>query len=436
MFGNTTFKSLISLATLLLLGLSVFSKDKSPAKTTEKPKIAVLALEAKNIPPVYADIVRDILEVNLHKQGNFAVLERSQINLIMKEQEGTLSGCFETQCAVDYGKILSADLVVVGSISRLTEYNIAVKLVDIRQGRIIAAEFEKAATDQELDKAVNSLATRITSAAGRDRAITTRNENRNGHPLYVGIAFRYGFWSIPLPALKLPDTYGTPLELGKMQAINTFKSVAVSTLFGLNQYLTLKTNIHGIFASDKECEYNDRVNLDSNNYIEIFNDMPTNGFNGFGFDALLQINYPYRKLLPYVSLGCGYTYFRNSFYPHSMEGSPVSIRRTQISPSAYDITQGRFDFDKNVNLFVLTSEAGIIYMLHESFGITLSFVCTYPVKQSFFHNLSYKTDSYENDDTLLPVNYEEITTSSLKKTDTLDLTPMYIIQVGFIFRLD
>ena len=119
MLRNTTLKSLISLALILILSLPVFAKEKAPAKTTERPKIAVLALEAKNIPVVYADIVRDILEVNLHKQGNFAVLERSQINLIMKEQKTTLNQCSETQCAVDYGKVLSADMVVVGSISRL-----------------------------------------------------------------------------------------------------------------------------------------------------------------------------------------------------------------------------------------------------------------------------------------------------------------------------
>ena len=198
--------SVIIILSSTSLVLPSFAGDKSPAKTTEKPKIAVLALEAKNIPPVYADIVRDILEVNLHKQGNFAVLERSQINLIMKEQKTTLNQCSETQCAVDYGKVLSADLVVVGSISRLTEYNITVKLVDIREGRIIAAEFEQVPSDKELDRAVNNLAGRISRAAMKDTGYVPEPQDDDEHPVYFGIAYRYGMcFGFPVPIVSLPD---------------------------------------------------------------------------------------------------------------------------------------------------------------------------------------------------------------------------------------
>ncbi len=85
----------------------------------DKKRIAVFDFDARNAPKSYADIARDTLEINLHNSNAFTVLERGFNNPLLKEQGLQMSGCTDTSCAVQIGKLLSADLVVVGSLSEL-----------------------------------------------------------------------------------------------------------------------------------------------------------------------------------------------------------------------------------------------------------------------------------------------------------------------------
>ncbi len=131
------------------------------ASAAGKKRVAILELTAKNAPQTYAEIVRDILEVNLHKTGTFEVLERNQMNVILKEQGLQVSGCVDTSCAVEIGKVLSADMVVVGSLFKIQNYSISVKLVDVKNSNIIVADTEKVDSEADIENAVNRLSIRI-----------------------------------------------------------------------------------------------------------------------------------------------------------------------------------------------------------------------------------------------------------------------------------
>ena len=102
-----------------------------------RKRVAVLEFSEQNVPRTYADIARDVFEINLHKSNTYTILERSQINIILKEQGLQMTGCADTDCAVEIGKALTADYVVIGSIYKITTYTVSAKMVDISKGNII-----------------------------------------------------------------------------------------------------------------------------------------------------------------------------------------------------------------------------------------------------------------------------------------------------------
>ena len=118
-------------------------------------RVAILEITAKNAPAAYAEIARDILEVNIHKSGAFKVLERNQMKLVLKEQGFSMSGCTDTSCAVQIGKMLSADMVVTGTLFRIKNFTISLKFVDVTKGEIMIADSETAAGEDDIEGAIN-----------------------------------------------------------------------------------------------------------------------------------------------------------------------------------------------------------------------------------------------------------------------------------------
>jgi len=57
---------------------------------------------------------------------------------VMKEQEIALStACDSTDCAVEYGQILSVEKIVVGTVGKLGDtYQIVLKLIDVDTGNV------------------------------------------------------------------------------------------------------------------------------------------------------------------------------------------------------------------------------------------------------------------------------------------------------------
>ncbi len=128
---------------------------------TKKPRVALLNITAKNTSATYGEVVGDILEVAIYKTGRFDLLERNRVSSILKEQDFQGSGCTDEACAVEIGKLLSAEMVILGSIIKLGSFTITLKLVDIQKGRVIVADSGTAATESDIQSAVDKIAERI-----------------------------------------------------------------------------------------------------------------------------------------------------------------------------------------------------------------------------------------------------------------------------------
>lgn len=125
--------------------------DSVPAPAS-RPSIAVMSLVGQGVDSMSAMIVTDALSDELLKTGKFRVMERSQMENVLKEQGFQASGaCDGTECAMEVGKLLSVDNVVVGCLGKLGEsYSLTVRTVDITTGEVIASSrvLQRGAIDQ------------------------------------------------------------------------------------------------------------------------------------------------------------------------------------------------------------------------------------------------------------------------------------------------
>lgn len=134
----------------------------------EKMRIAVMDLKAMDVSENTARAVSDIVRTELFNTGYFRIVERSEMDSILKEQGFQLSGCSDTECAVQVGKLLSARKMLVGSVSKLgNSFIINARIVDVEKGEMEFGEKAKAESESTLDQAVEVFAKKI---AARIRA--------------------------------------------------------------------------------------------------------------------------------------------------------------------------------------------------------------------------------------------------------------------------
>ncbi len=105
----------------------------------EIKNIAILNMDAFQISEHEVKALSNRLAIELFNTGRFSILERSQMDAILKEQGFQLSGCTSSECAIQAGQLLNVEQMVTGSISKIGEiFSIEVRLIDVQTGRIVA----------------------------------------------------------------------------------------------------------------------------------------------------------------------------------------------------------------------------------------------------------------------------------------------------------
>lgn len=180
-----------SLAVFLFVFLSL---NQGKAQQQRREHVAILDFKAEKTTTAHANVVRNLFEVALHKTGAMPLLERTQIQTILREQEFARTSCSTDACAVQAGKLLSVDTVVTGSINRLETYVITIRFINVRDGSIEFAESAVAGNDDDLKLAVDDLAQKASVKYRQSRMSQTERlrESRNS-----GISTRC-YYSVPL----------------------------------------------------------------------------------------------------------------------------------------------------------------------------------------------------------------------------------------------
>jgi curli biogenesis system outer membrane secretion channel CsgG len=94
------------------------------AGSAQKPRIAILAFENNSTWSYWGDrlglAASDEMTTQLVKSGEFAVIERQQIDAILAEQKMGAAGLVDPATAARVGKLLGAQAVIVGSITKFS----------------------------------------------------------------------------------------------------------------------------------------------------------------------------------------------------------------------------------------------------------------------------------------------------------------------------
>lgn len=162
-------KSLSLFFTFLLFAIAI--QAQTPKK--EKARIAVLELSADGITKAEAQTFTNRLRSELVKTGVFIVLERGEMDDILKEQGFQLTGCTSNECAVEAGKLLNVKEMVAGSVGKVGRlYSIDARLIDVETGQILKSVTEdcQCPIERVLTQSIRKIAYKL---AGRIITTTT-----------------------------------------------------------------------------------------------------------------------------------------------------------------------------------------------------------------------------------------------------------------------
>jgi TolB-like protein len=129
------------------------------AKTAKGSAIAIADFD--NVDAAIGDpnlgyAVSEIVTQDFQRSGNFVVLERKQLQQILKTMELQLSGLYDSDKAVAIGKLINAQYLMVGSITKTAGfYRVSVRVVEIRTGSIVLSdsiEFDAALLESAAEK--------------------------------------------------------------------------------------------------------------------------------------------------------------------------------------------------------------------------------------------------------------------------------------------
>ena len=105
----------IKCATLLCLSAAVLCFSQQT-----KLNIAVNDLRGEGIDKSSANIISERIRSELINTGVFRVMERAEMQTILKEQGFQQSGaCIDQQCLVQVGQLLGVDRIVAGSVGMI-----------------------------------------------------------------------------------------------------------------------------------------------------------------------------------------------------------------------------------------------------------------------------------------------------------------------------
>jgi len=128
------------------------------------PSVAVLDFESIGSEEFLGKGVSEIMRTELVGTKKFRVVERSQVQKALEEQKLHLTGIVDDKTAVEVGKLVGADFIVVGSVVKIgSSYTINSRMIDVKTGE---AKLGRNVTGNNIDLLTNMSRELIESLLG------------------------------------------------------------------------------------------------------------------------------------------------------------------------------------------------------------------------------------------------------------------------------
>lgn len=144
-------------------------QDHDVYKGIDNPKkmsVAINEFVGKGLAEGEANTLTDAFRSYLINTGRFRVMERGQMDAILKEQGFQRSGaCTDEACMVEMGQLLGVENIVAGSVGKVgATFSINVRLISVATGEIIRSvnRFHKGEIDDLLTELLPTMASDLT----------------------------------------------------------------------------------------------------------------------------------------------------------------------------------------------------------------------------------------------------------------------------------
>jgi len=149
------------------------------AQDSSKTNIAVLDLEPRGgLSAEEVMSISDRLRGELINTGLYTVVERGQMDAILKEQGFQRTGaCSEASCIVEVGQLLAVYKMVGGSIGKVGKaYSINLKIIDVATGKIErqVADDLKCSKEELVSFHIRNVARRMAGLVKERKPLTSR----------------------------------------------------------------------------------------------------------------------------------------------------------------------------------------------------------------------------------------------------------------------
>ena len=127
----------------------------APPKTPALPTVAILDYETGTTDNTdFGKQIADLLTVRLSVEDGFELVERAKLDRILQEQKLKLTGLADQEKAVEVGKLLGAQLMIIGKTFTMDKHLIFVtKVVGVETGRVKGA-ISKAEPTKDMSEAI------------------------------------------------------------------------------------------------------------------------------------------------------------------------------------------------------------------------------------------------------------------------------------------
>lgn len=117
----------------------------------EQPRLAIVPFSSTNLSKSDTKGIQLHFEASIHDTQYFNLIEQSEAETILEAQAYSLNGCTDDACAIEVGKLLSAEQIIIGNVGTVGEiYYLNIKLINVETGAILVAKNLHANSLEEL----------------------------------------------------------------------------------------------------------------------------------------------------------------------------------------------------------------------------------------------------------------------------------------------
>lgn len=391
-----------------------------------RQRIAVMDFNANNVSKYISKAVSEMIGTEMAKKGDLQIIERAQMGQIMEEQGLQMTGCTDSTCAVQVGKLLSARKILIGTVSKLgNTFSIVSRVVDVEHGSVDFAESERCAKEDDIEQAARILAVKMVNRiANKNYSIPSRTyeTEEQRRRFYINAGFRYGI----MPGLKVP--FIDP-KTPKMTSQDNNTKIMIGSIgpnYEINNYLSIESSFRYArlkLESMKEDSYTVEGSTTFGSTL-----VNETSFSGYGFNVSAKFTYPMRGFVPFINLGGSYYFYQLKQFPQYLT---YNSNTWQFYSNGTDSAQAYYlmKYKESVQFFSIESFVGITVFISPFVDLVIAAGSEIPIAGELFDDITLEK-KYSYVAGTPPEQYK-----SLSNEFKGNFPPIYFMQVGVNFRI-